>query len=147
MPERRQRVRIFTLKNLGVAALVVVVLLVGANLISEARKTRNGEFGALFNRELDKTETVAPRKVEVVTEAPAQVEDRDSGDPLLLAPAAREQQYLGANEITPRTQVVAVPQPPQSQSQPDHGRVGIVGDASGVSVTGSRRVLAGGFGR
>lgn len=146
MPERRQHVRILTLKNLGGAVLAALVLLVAANLLSEARRTRSGEFGALFNREIGKTETVAPRKVEVVTEASSNIEDRDTADPLLLAPAARQQQYLEP-EITPRTQVVAMPQQSQPQPQPDHGRLAIVGDESGVSVVGSRRVLAGGFGR
>ena len=146
MPERRQRVRILTLKHLGVAVIAAVVLLVAANFISEARKTRSGEFGALFNREVSKAETVESRKVEVVTEAPSDIQDHDAGDPLLLAPAARQQQYLEPNEITPKTQVVALPQQPQPV-QAVQGRIAIVGDGSGVAVVGSRRVLAGGFGR
>lgn len=142
MPERRQRVRILTLKNLGFATIAAIVLLVAANLISEARRTRSGEYGGLFGSEVQKTETLTPRKVEVVTEAPAAIPDRVTADPLLLAPAAREQQLL---DVNPRTQTQTVV--PQTQpAVPDHGHPAIVGDGSGVSVVGSRK-LAGGFGR
>jgi len=144
MPERRQRVRILTLKNLGFATIAAIVLLVAANLISEARRTRSGEYGGLFGSEVQKTETLAPRKVEVVTEAPAAIPDRDTADPLLLAPAAREQQLL---DVNPRTQTPTQTVVPQTQpAVPDHGHIAIVGDGSGVSVVGSRK-LAGGFGR
>src|SRR3954462_12437541 len=93
MPERRQHVRILTLKNFGIAIIAIVVVLVGANLLSEARKTSDGDYGKLFRKQVAKPETVTPRKLEVVTEAPP-VQDRSATDPLLLAPAAREQQYL-----------------------------------------------------
>ena len=146
MPERRQRVRILTLKNLGFATIAAIVLLVAANLISEARRTRSGEYGGLFGSEVQKTETLAPRKVEVVTEAPAAIPDRVTADPLLLAPAAREQQLL---DVNPRMQTPTQTQTVVPQTQPavpDHGHPAIVGDGSGVSVVGSRK-LAGGFGR
>src|SRR4051794_39754529 len=127
LPERRQHVRILTLKNFGVAVVIMVVILVGANLFSEARRTMSGSYGALFGHELRKTEPVVAHKVEVVTEAPA-VQDRNTADPLLLAPAAREAQYL-----TPPTTVAAVaPHAPQPDPKADHGRVGIVGDENGV---------------
>src|ERR1041385_5148335 len=150
MPERRRRVRILTLKNAGRALLVAIVVLAGVNLLSEIHKTHNGEFGALFDQQVTQTDTVAPRKIEVVTEAPANIEDHDTSDPLLLAPALRQQKFLDTNEIMPRTaQVVSVPQQPLLQTQPqaEHGRLGIVGDENGVSVVGTRRVLRGGFGR
>jgi len=137
-PERRQRVRILTLKNLGIAAAVAVVLLIAANLLSEARRTHSGEYGALFNKELKKTETIAPRKVEIVTEAPAPVPDHNVSDPMLLAPAAREAQYLDAKPIPAP---VAAPMPAKSS-------VAISGDASAISVVAPpRRLLKGGFGR
>src|SRR4051794_24383257 len=123
-PERRQHVRILTLKNFGVAVVIIVVILVGANLFSEARRTMSGSYGALFGHELRKTEPVVAHKVEVVTEAPA-VQDRDTADPLLLAPAAREAQYL----TPPATVAIAAvaPRAPQPEPKAEHGRVGIVG--------------------
>jgi len=134
-PERRQRVRILTLKNLGIAAIAIVVLLIGANLLSEARKTHRGEYGALFNHELGKTETIAPRKIEIVTEAP--VPDHNAADPLLIEPAARQAQYLDQ----PVAATVPAPVPAKSS-------VAISGDAGAISVVAPpRRLLKGGFGR
>ena len=146
LPERRQHVRILTLKNFGVALVIIAVVLVAANLLSEVRKTTSGSYGALFGHELKKAEPVVPRKVEVVTEAPA-VPDRDAADPLLLAPAAREQQYLTPNSGAPVAVAAVAPQSPvQPAPKVDTGRVGIVGDENGVAVVGQRK-LAGGFGR
>ena len=134
IPERRQRVRIVTLKNFGKATIVAIVVLIAANLLSEARRTRRDDYGRLFGKQVPKAETIAPRKVEIVTEA-APVEDHTAADPLLLAPAARETEYLAVQ------QPVAAP-------PPDASRVAVSGDASGVIVVnGPKHVLAGGFGR
>jgi len=133
IPERRQRVRIVTLKNFGKAAIVAIVVLVAANLLSEARRPRRDDYGRLFGKQVPKAEAMTPRKVEIVTEA-APVDDRASADPLLLAPAAREAQYLDVQ--------------PVAALQPNASRVAVSGDASGVIVVkGPKRVLAGGFGR
>jgi hypothetical protein len=135
-PERRRRVRILTLKNLGIAAIAIVVLLIGANLLSEARKTHRGEYGALFNHELGKTETIAPRKIEIVTEAP--VPDHTAADPLLIEPAVRQAQYL---DVKPAPATVPAPLPAKSS-------IAISGDAGAISVVAPpRRLLKGGFGR
>jgi len=143
LPERRQRVRILTLKNFGRAVLVIVVLLVAANLVSEARRGRKGDYGRLFGHEVAKSDTVAPRKVEIVTEAP--VEDRNSSDPLLVAPAAREQ-YLDTGQVNPTTPAQPI-EARQPLLEPSRGRVAIVGDEGGVSVLGTQKKLGGGFGR
>ena len=46
-PERRKRFRIMTLKNLGYALIAALVVLAAANVISEMRPARHGEFGRL----------------------------------------------------------------------------------------------------
>lgn len=135
IPERRQHVRIVTLKNFGKAAIVAVVFLVAANLVSEARRPRRDDYGRLFGKQVPKAEAITPRKVEIVTEAaPVAVEDHVVADPLLIAPAAREAQFL---EVQP---VVA--------PKPDPSRVAVSGDESGVIVVSApKHLLAGGFGR
>jgi hypothetical protein len=134
IPERRQRTRIVTLKNFGIGLIGVAVLLLVANLLSEFRKPRHGEYGGLFGKELPKTETIAPRKVEIVTEAP--VEDRNGSDALLIAPAAREAQYLDVKPIE-------APKPVAARAP-----VAIAGNPNGVTVIAPpRRLLRGGFGR
>lgn len=145
MPERRRHVRILTLKNFGIAVVILIVILIAANLLSEGRRSMSDGYGALFGRELRKAEPVVPHKVEVVTEAPA-VQDRDATDPLLLAPVAREQQYLQPAAGAPAALAAVAPRAPQPEPKADQGRVGIVGDESGVTVVGKRK-LAGGFGR
>jgi len=136
IPERRQRVRIVTLKNFGKAALVAIGCLIAANLLSEARRSKRDDYGRLYGKQVPKAENITPRKVEIVTEAaPVPVEDHAAADPLLLAPAAREAQYLAVQ------QPVAAP-------QPDASRVAVSGDESGVIVVKApKHLLAGGFGR
>jgi hypothetical protein len=133
IPERRQRVRIITLKNFGKAALVAIICLVAANLLSEARRPKRDDYGRLYGKQVPKAETIAPRRVEVVTEA-APVEDHAAADPLLIAPAAREAQYLAVQ--------------PVAATQPDASRVAVSGDENGVIVVKApKHLLAGGFGR
>src|SRR4051794_31060228 len=98
IPERRQRVRIVTLKNFGKAAIAAVVLLVAANLVSEARRTKHDDYGRLFSKEVSKTETIAPRPVQIVPEPAPPVEDHTAANPLLLEPAQREAQYLAVQQ-------------------------------------------------
>lgn len=134
IPERRQRVRIVTLRNFGKAAIVAIIVLVAANLLSEARRTRRDDYGRLYGKQVPKAESMTPRKVEIVTEAAPPVEDHAAADPLLLEPAAREAQFL---EVQP---VVA--------PKPDPSRVAVSGDESGVIVVSApKHLLAGGFGR
>lgn len=132
-----------TLKNLGRAAIVVIVLLVAANLLSEMRRTHDGDYGRLFNREMRKSEPVVPRTVEVVREAPA-IADREAADPLLLAPAAREAEYLDTTGAQPDAEAATAS---RAGSEAARGPVAIVGDQNGVAVVGTKRVLGGGFGR
>src|SRR5258706_16243874 len=58
-PDRRKRVRIMTLKNLWYALIALLVALAAANVISEMRPARHGEFGRL---ELsDRQQAVTPK--------------------------------------------------------------------------------------
>jgi hypothetical protein len=149
--DRRQHVRILTLKNFGKAVLAVVVLLVAANFVSEIRQPHNGLYGRLFGQQVAQPPVAAP-KLAVITEAP--VEDRDTADPLLIAPAAREQ-YLGPRELkTAPAAVVPVNddrfEPRRPLLSTNHEHVSIVGDAGGVSVvsgpaSGERHTLTGGI--
>jgi hypothetical protein len=49
--ERRKRIRILTLKNLGYASVAALLLLATANVISEIRGPKHGEFGRLLLKE------------------------------------------------------------------------------------------------
>ena len=85
-----------------------------------------------------------PKQPEIVREAP--VDDATSADPMLVAPAAREQILRGQNPQPPTTNIASVAQPVPMTGE----RMTIVGGPEGVTIvrqTGPRPVLSGGFGR
>lgn len=147
--DRRRHVRILTLKNFGKALLVVAVLLVTANVVSEIRPMHNGEYGELFGHEVAQP-AVTAKQPEVVAEAP--VQDAETADPLLVAPTAREQ-YLATDTATAAPAAVVPDHDAFAPRQPllasGHGHVAIVGDGSGVSVVSggaaAQRTLTGGI--
>ena len=132
--DRRSRKRVLTLKNFGYAAIALVVMLAALTIQSDLRHTKGDQYGRLFGTQVSGQPEVVPQKVDVVREAP--VPDETSADPLLIAPAAREQ-YLGVNSSNmPQPQPVVsssvmTPQPvPTAQ-----GAVQIVGGPGGVTIT------------
>jgi hypothetical protein len=135
--DRRSRKRVLTLRNFGYAAIAFVVVFAAVTIQSDLRHTKGDSYGRLFGKQVSGQPDVVPQKVDIVTEAP--VPDETSADPLLIAPAAREQ-YLGVNSSN-------MPQPPQPQPivsssvitpQPlatAQGAVSIVGGPEGVTIT------------
>jgi len=93
--DRRRRKRVLTLKNFRNFALGIAVLLLAVTIQSDLRHLKPGQYGRLFSKQVPSQPEIAPRKIEVVREAPP-VPDQTAADPLLLASAAREQ-YLGVN--------------------------------------------------
>src|SRR4051812_2324454 len=100
--DRRSRRRIFTLKNFAKAAAVLVVIFV---LLSfDWHRPTGNDYGRLVARQVEPAPVAKP--MPVVTEAKP-IEDQTGIDPLLIAPAAREQQ-LGINVTLPqRTDTIA----------------------------------------
>lgn len=147
--DRRQRRRILTLKNFGIAMVAFLVLFAVISIRSELRGT-SADYGRLMQRELPPVVQPA-RPVEVVTEAtPAPVPEATHADPMLLAPMAREQWLHGdPNAPTGVTTAEVMPRAEVSVATGET-RVAIVGGTEGVSVVKRERrqpVLSGGFGR
>jgi hypothetical protein len=149
--DRRKRRRILTLKNFAIALIAFVVIFAGISIRSELRGT-NADYGRLMERELPPAAT-ADKPVEVVTEAaPQPVPDATHADPMLLAPAAREQ-WLHGDPNDPNAPVATTAEIlPRAETSVVTGetRVAIVGGTEGVTVVKRERrqpVLAGGFGR
>ena len=117
-PERRKHVRILTIRNFGWAMLVFVVVLAAANIVSEMRKPRPGEFGRLT---LD-ARPVAVKHPQVVT----------------------EEEVPDITPTMPATSLVseppaALPAPVQQQDLPTISHhVTIVGGPDGVHVESSQ---------
>lgn len=142
--DRRQRKRYLTLRNVRNVLLVCLVAFVAISIRSELRGTGPASYGRLYEREL--APPPEPKPVEVVREASPAVPDQTVADPLLLAPAAREQ-WLRGDTTNPA--LGALPRAEASVARGET-RVAIVGGPEGVSVVRQERrkpVLSGGFGR
>jgi hypothetical protein len=119
-PERRKHVRILTIANFGRAILVLVVVLAAANIISEMRKPRPGEFGRLT---LDSTPVTIKRPQAVTA---TEVQDVTPTMPSVA---------LVDTEPAPVRQVqAAVPAPAHTD-----GHVTIVGGPDGIHVETTQR--------
>lgn len=146
--ERRTRRRIVTLRNFGIAAVVVLLIIAALNIRSEMRDTTGDEdFGRLYGREMKKTPEVEP--VPVTERAIAPVDESASGDPFSLDAAAREQ-YLGSPSLTPEPVINADPGAATIPRGESESRVRIVGGPDGVELVQEERQkpqLGGGFGK
>jgi hypothetical protein len=153
--DRRARKRYLTLKNAGIAAAVVVVIIAGITIHASMQRTKPGQYGRLLGHQVSQPEPAVTRPVDIVTED-VPIADQPSADPLLVEPAAREQ-MLGVNQTPPAPVPLAAPAPvaapaaamPGAESDGQH--VAIVGDGSGVAIVRSKGdatpKLHGGFGR
>ena len=88
--------------------------------------------------------------MEAVKEAAPPVSDHTAADPMLVAPAAREQWLHESPSTTSAAAIEPVPIQGALPARTGESRFVIVGGAEGVSVveqTRKRPVLRGGFGR
>src|SRR6266513_287026 len=116
--DRRQRRRILTLKNLGKVAIGMLIFFAGLTMQSNYRKTdTNGDYGRLLGKQVSSHVAIEPRKPDIVA---VPIQDQTAADPLLVAPAAREQ-WLGVNGSPPATALA-----PQTDSSAVAGPSGIV---------------------
>jgi hypothetical protein len=134
-PERRKHIRILTLKNFWRAALVCVLALAAANVISEFRAPHHGEYGRLTIR----AAPVTLKQPAVVTEAEVP-DETPSGPPttlLSVAPAPSPAQQPAMLSATSAGEGAgATPRPVVS----DH--VTIVGGPDGIHVETTQRNAA-----
>lgn len=145
--DRRQGVRILTLKNFWRALVVAVVGFGLVDLGLHLRHSSSDDYGRLVQKEIGHPAVVARRAPAVVVAEP--VPDQQSADPFLVGPAAREQ-YLGTpaplQPVTASaTNVAAVDSGAIELQRADKAEAGvtprgagkhvsIVGDQSGVSI-------------
>ena len=144
--DRRQRRRILTIKNCAITMLSLAVIFASISIYNEARRAPAGEYGRLFRSQVPSTNTAVTRKVDVIEEGP--VDDQRAADPMLVAPAAREQ-LLRADSNVP---VAPAPVPPSAPAPVSAHGTTIVGDGNGVAVvhasttsTAAKPVLSGGI--
>jgi hypothetical protein len=151
--DRRQSRRILTVKNCAISMLSVAVIVAAISTYNAARRAPAGEYGRLFGGQVQATNTTISRNVDIIKEGP--VDDQRAADPMLVAPAAREQLLLANTNVPiappPASRPAPVASPSAIGNVSDHGTT-IVGDGTGVAVvkasttsTAARPVLSGGI--
>jgi hypothetical protein len=143
MIDRRKHRRIVTLRNFGWLTVAMLIAFIG---LSFDRRVNSEGFGRIMEKQIAPNDDVRARP-QVVTEAPP-VPDQTAADPLLLAPAAREQAYLSTEPVQ-RAPIAAAQIAPVDTSA-NGGSVSIVGDSGGVVIirngeSANRPLLAGGI--
>lgn len=152
--DRRRRRRILTLKNFAKATLAIAALFVAITVYSNVRGTPSGDYGRLLGRQVAVPNDDFVRKTGVVTEAP--VPDQTAPDPMLVAPAAREQLLRADSNVPPATPAAAITAPAapafvaSNVSAEARGNgVAVVGDGTGIAIVrgaaGDKPVLSGGI--
>lgn len=145
--DRRQGRRILTIKNCAIAMLAVAVVFASISIYNEARRGKGGDYGRLFGSQVPTANETATRKNDVIREGP--VADQSAPDPMLVAPAAREQVLLANTNTQATTTTIAPVTPPPQVSVEGRGTT-IVGDGNGVKIvkapaTSTAPVLSGGI--
>jgi hypothetical protein len=146
--ERRTHRRIVTLRNFGIVAVIVVLIVAALNIRSELRDTTgDADFGRLYGREMKKAPPVTPAPI---AERPiTAVDESASADPFSLEAATREQ-YLGAPSLTPEPVINPVAPTAIAPRIDAESKVRIVGGPEGVALVQEERQrpqLGGGFGK
>lgn len=145
--DRRQHKRYLTLRNARNVAIALGVVFIAITIRSEMGPRSNDSFGRLLERELP---TVDTKPVEVVRESAQPVEDQAAPDPMLVAPAAREQWLHGDSSTVAAATIEPVAPATGLTRRDSNSRVVIVGGPEGVGVVEQKRqrpLLRGGFGR
>jgi len=150
--DRRQRRRILTIKNCALTMLSLAVVFASISIYSEARRGKAGDYGRLFGTQVGAPNRGVARNLEVVQEGP--VADQSAPDPMLTAPAAREQLLMAKSNVDPApastSQVSPAPITVVPASAKAHETT-IVGDGNGIvvakppSTTTAHPVLSGGI--
>ncbi len=149
--DRRQSRRILTVKNCAISMLSAAVIVASISIYNEARSAPAGEYGRLFGSQVPAANAPISRNVDVIKEGA--VDDQRAADPMLVAPAAREQLLLANTNVpAPAPPPAPVTSPSAIGNVSGHGTT-IVGDGSGVAVvrpstttsTAARPVLSGGI--
>jgi hypothetical protein len=135
-PERRQHIRIVTLRNFAWFTIVFLLVFAAISLRSELRGRHMHDYGRLTPRQVVQ-EKVEQQPVEVVNEG---------------TPSAPVQSLAPPMTIAEQSTIVTPAAAPTMQAPPVRGdaRVAIVGGPEGVSIVRQERprpTLRGGFGR
>jgi len=135
-PERRQHVRIVTLRNFGWLTIVMLIAFCAITVRSELRGRNSRDYGRLLDRQIT-VDAPQPKPVETVSEAEPPIADHTPAMTLMPVEPAPQQQTMIPVAVSP-------------QYRAGDSRVAIVGGSDGVAIvqqTQRKPLLKGGFGR
>ena len=115
-------------------SLALLAIVIAAASVSLPRREPSRDYGRLMKKQIAPNNDIRHQPPPVIA---TPVTEQTSADPLLLLPAAREQEFLAVEPATP-------------PARPSRSAVNIVGDSSGITITRSadapkRAVLSGGI--
>ena len=150
--DRRQRRRILTIKNCALTMLSLAVVFASISIYSASRRGNTADYGRLFGTQVGAPNRGVSRNLEVVHEGT--VADQSAPDPMLVAPAGREQLLMAKSNVdptpAPTSQVTPAPITIVPANAKAHETT-IVGDGNGIvvakpaSTTTAHPVLSGGI--
>ena len=147
-PERRQRVRIVTLRNFGWLTIALLVVFAAITIRSEMRGRHMHDYGSLYGRQMSRDVPTKKPVVEVVKEAaPPQIADQTPAVEVPFAVDGMVDGMVDAMDV-PQQQTAFTTQSVVPRAH--DSRVAIVGGPEGLTVvqqTQKRPLLKGGFGR
>jgi hypothetical protein len=147
--DRRQRRRILTIRNCAISMLSAAVIVAAISIGSGMRSGPVDDYGRLFGKQAATPDAGIERKVDVIKEGP--VGEQTSADPMLTAPAAREQVLMAnSNAPAPVVATTIAPEAAPVTAPPNAHGTSIVGDGTSIAVvrtksSAPRPVLAGGI--
>jgi|GEM_PF-1281311 len=150
-PERRQGVRIVTLRNFGWLAIALCVVFAAITIRSEMRGRHMHDYGRLYGRQMTRDAAKKAEPVDVVKEAtppPSIADQTPAMAPAMSSPVMSMDDTMLVPVEPPQQQATIIA--PSVASRAHDSRVAIVGGAEGVAIvqkTEKRPLLKGGFGR
>jgi len=144
-PERRQHVRIITLRNFAWFVLASVLVLAAINVMSELRAPHANDYGRILNKQIvasPEPSTTQTAEVAPVEEG-ASVGSENLVDQPMDPPVVTQQPRLDAAAW--QTRASAAPLEPVTTTRASGDKVAIVGDESGVAVVTPKHKLRGGW--
>ena len=139
------------MRNCAITMLSFAVIFAAISIYNERYHGTADEYGRLFGKQVAGPNGDIARKTDVIKEGP--VADQKAADPMLVAPAAREQILMANTNVAATTSAsVIVPTPPPVVTGVRGHGTTIVGDGNGVTVvkapatsTAPHPVLSGGI--
>jgi hypothetical protein len=132
--DRRQSRRILTIKNCAMTMLGIAVVFASISIYSESRRGTTGDYGRLFGSQVGAPNQVSSSAA-IVHEG--SVADQTAPDPMLVAPAAREQLLMAGSNVDQTPLPAAVTATRNVVAPVDVNKTRgttIVGDSNGVVV-------------